>query len=216
LGRAVLFTSDVKNRWAADWLQWEGYGKFWAQLTRDTMRRETGEQVAFSVARDGDEASVRLRVMSEQGAWRNDLVPRLSITAPDGGRRELVMRQTGPGHYAARLPVATAGSKPYTMALVAGPGLPADIARRAGTRRLFYPYPDEYRSYPPDLQLLRAIAERTGGKVGAGVGEIFDPQGDHGTRRTPLWPWLAGAALALYLLEILLRRAPWLRALFDR
>ena len=37
-GAPVLFASDVKNRWAADWLRWDGYGKFWAQLVRDTMR----------------------------------------------------------------------------------------------------------------------------------------------------------------------------------
>lgn len=216
LGRAVLFASDVKNRWAADWLQWDGYGKFWAQLTRDTMRRERGEQVRFSVGREGDEARVRLLVMSERGAWRNDLAPQLSVAGPDGGRQEITLRQTGPGHYEARLPVATAGSRPYTMALIAGPGLPGDLARRAGTRQLYYPYPDEYRSYPPNVELLQAIAQRTGGKVGASVAEIFDAQGDRGERSMPLWPWLAGAALVLYLLDLLLRRAPWLRRLFER
>ena len=40
LGRAVAFTSDVKDRWAHDWIAWRGYGKFWTQLVRETMRRE--------------------------------------------------------------------------------------------------------------------------------------------------------------------------------
>jgi uncharacterized membrane protein len=215
LGRSVLFSSDLKNRWAAQWLNWEGYGKFWAQLTRDTMRRDTGEQVAFSVERDGEEAIVTLRAMSERGEWRNGLAPRLSIGAVQGERRVLAMRQTGPGHYEARLPLPAAGGRADTVSLVVGPGLPADIVRRAGTRRMPFKYPDEYRSYPPDLPLLQAVAERTGGKVGASVAEIFDAQGDRGARRTPLWPWLVGAALAVYLLDIALRRAPWLRRLFE-
>jgi uncharacterized membrane protein len=216
LGRAVLFTSDVKNRWAADWLQWDGYGKFWSQLVRDTMRRDTGEQVGFSVVREGDEARIRLRVMTEQGAWRNSLAPRVRATLPGGALQELALRQVGPGHYAAALPVATAGNRPYTFELVGGPGVPRDIVRRAGTRQLFYPYPDEYRSYPPNLELLQAIAQQTGGKLGAGVSEIFDPQDDRGASRTSLWPWLAAAALVLYLLDILVRRAGFVRRLFDR
>ena len=39
LGQTAAFTSDAKNRWAADWLTWPGYGKFWAQLVRGLMRR---------------------------------------------------------------------------------------------------------------------------------------------------------------------------------
>ena len=112
--------------------------------------------------------------------------------------------------------MATAGNRPYTFALLPGAGLPGDIVRRAGTRQLFYPYPDELRSAPPDLELLHAVAEQTGGKVGASVTEIFDPQDDRGVSRKPLWPWLAAAALVLFLLDILVRRAPWMRRLFDR
>ena len=54
LGRTVLFASDVKNRWAAEWLHWDGYGKFWAQLVRDTMRRDSGEALRFRVEREGE------------------------------------------------------------------------------------------------------------------------------------------------------------------
>ncbi|MDQ3624571.1 MAG: VWA domain-containing protein, partial [Verrucomicrobiota bacterium] len=32
LGQAAAFTSDAKSRWAAEWLNWPGYGKFWAQV----------------------------------------------------------------------------------------------------------------------------------------------------------------------------------------
>lgn len=216
LGRSVLFASDLKNRWAADWLQWDGYGKFWSQLVRDTLRRDTGEQVMFSVVRDGDEASVRLRVIGDKGAWRNDLAPRVRLTAPGGEGRELALRQRGLGQYETTLQVATAADRPYTFEMVGGAGLPADIARRAGTRALFYPYADELRTRPPDLDLLQALALHTGGKLGASVAEIFDPRDDRGVSHRPLWPWFAAAALALYLLDILSRRAAFMRRLFER
>jgi hypothetical protein len=149
--------------------------------------------------------------MTDQGGWRNGLAPRVRATGPDGSRRDLLLRQTGPGHYDATLAVATAGNRPYTFAVVSGGGVGVETARRAGTRQLFYPYPDEYHSLPPDLELLTALAEQTGGKVGASVAEIFADRGDRGQSRTPLWPWLAAVALALYLADLFVRRAPWVR-----
>jgi uncharacterized membrane protein/uncharacterized protein YegL len=215
LGRSVLFASDVKNRWAAEWLRWDGYGKFWAQLVRDTMRRETAEQVVFRVVRDGDEAKVSLRLMTERGAWRNALSPQVRAIRPDGGTQTLALWQRGPGYYAASLPVATAGSRPYAFEVLPAGGVGTEAARRAGTRQLFYPYPDEYRSFPPDLELLETLAAQTGGKVGASVAEIFAAQGDHGVRHTALWPWLAAIGLLLYLCDIAVRRAPWFRRWLD-
>ena len=38
-GWSVAWTSDVKNRWAVDWIRWNGYPKFWGQMVRTTMRR---------------------------------------------------------------------------------------------------------------------------------------------------------------------------------
>ena len=179
------------------------------------MRRETAEQVVFRVAREGDEAKVSLRLMTERGAWRNALSPQVRASRPDGGTQTLALRQRGPGYYAASLPVATAGSRPYTFEVLPAGGVSAQTARRAGTRQLFYPYPDEYRSFPPDLELLETLAAQTGGKVGASVAEIFAAQGDHGVSRTALWPWLAAIGLLLYLCDIAVRRAPWFRRWLD-
>jgi hypothetical protein len=39
--------------------------------------------------------------------------------------------------------------------------------------------------------------------------EIFRPRGDGGVSSVPLWPYYAGAALLLFLLDILVRRTPW-------
>jgi hypothetical protein len=36
-GRSAAFTSDVRPDWAAAWLQWPGFGDFWARLVRQVM-----------------------------------------------------------------------------------------------------------------------------------------------------------------------------------
>lgn len=216
LGRTVVFASDAKNRWAANWLQWDGYGKFWSQLVRDTIRRDSDEQVRFDVERVGEQARVSLAMMDERGAWRNDLAPRVNVRAPDGAvpAQALALRQVAPGRYEASVPVATAGNAPYVFELLAEGEVGSATARRAGLRQLYYPYPDELRSFPPDVGLLSAIAQQTGGKLGASVEEIFDPRDDRGVARRALWPWLAAIGLVLYLLDLALRRAPFVRRLF--
>jgi len=65
------------------------------------------------------------------------------------------------------------------------------------------------------LELLHALADKTGGKLAPSVAEIFAAQGDRGTTTRLLWPWLAAFALVLYLCDLAVRRAPWVRRWLD-
>src|SRR5581483_7369957 len=37
LGRSAVFTSDAKSRWAANWVTWPGFDRFWANVFRDLL-----------------------------------------------------------------------------------------------------------------------------------------------------------------------------------
>jgi uncharacterized membrane protein len=216
LGRTVVFASDVKNRWAADWLAWPGYGKFWAQLVRDTMRRSSGEDMVLSVSREGQRAVVTLEAPTRDGNWRNQLTPALQVLRPGGARQTVPLKQHAPGAYRAEIPLDGVAEQAYEFRLESVGGISDAEARRLGTRRLYYPYPDEYRSLPPALSLLTALAEQTGGKVAPTTQQVFDAGTDRGRAETALWPGLAFAALLLYLLDIAVRRAPKIRSWLDR
>lgn len=202
LGKTAIFTSDVKNRWAVDWLEWDGYGKLWAQLVRETMRRQQREEIDFSVRRQGEGAIVTLEAVGEDGRYLNGLRPEVAVEAPDGRTTTLVLRQTGAGAYRAELPLLADPTAPYRFDLV-GNGLP----RRSDV--LFYAQADEYRLYPPNAPFLRAMSELSGGTYGPEPAEIFADHGDRTTIPLQLWPYLAVLALLAYLLDIALRRAPW-------
>src|SRR5881296_682085 len=58
LGRTAAFTSDLKDRWAVNWLRWNGYSKFWSQLVRETVRPRDNSELNLSVVRDGDHARI--------------------------------------------------------------------------------------------------------------------------------------------------------------
>ena len=45
-GATAAFTSDIQSRWAAPWLNWSGFGRFWVQLVRATMRHDRPQTFA--------------------------------------------------------------------------------------------------------------------------------------------------------------------------
>jgi Ca-activated chloride channel family protein len=197
LGKAVAFTSDVKTRWAAEWIGWKGYSKFWSQVVRETMRRRGDESFDFAVTRKSDSALISINAVAADGRFRNELRPQVRVIGPDQKVSVLDVPQVGPGAYEARMRLAPNAAYSFRAA-AAGAG--------GATRTLEFSYPAEYHFYPPDIQKLRLISESTGGILTPQGAEIFDPRGESVPYPTRLWPGLCGAALILYLLDILLRR----------
>ncbi len=90
-------------------------------------------------------------------------------------------------------------------------GIPEEALDQVGrTRTVFYPYPDEYRFYPPDVEKLEGLSRETGGKVGPTMEESSQVGDERASVETSLAPIFMGLALLLYLLDIAVRRAPWL------
>jgi uncharacterized membrane protein len=210
MGRAVAFTSDVKNRWAVDWLRWDGYGKFWSQLVRETARRTRGADIDFTVDRKGNAAEVELTVVDESGRYPRGLAPALRVTGPSRDVATVPLRQVAPGRYRASVPVSISPSSPWRFELDAE-GIPEKaLDKAARTRAVFYPYPDEYRFYPADVAKLEALANETGGKLSPSIEEVFEVGDERASVPTALAPILTALALLLYFLDIGIRRAPWL------
>jgi uncharacterized membrane protein len=197
LGKTAAFTSDLKDRWAAEWLGWQGYPKFWAQLVRETMRRRDDNEFDFRVSRVNDEAKITINAIQKDGQFRNKLQSQVRIIAPDQSVSVVDVNQVGPGSYEASAPMPQKG--PYLFRAV-------DETSGGPSRILPYSYPDEYHFYPPNTDVLRAISRETGGGFQPEASAIFNPNGEMTAVPTPLWRIFASFALVLYLLDVLLRR----------
>ena len=55
LGRSAVFASDAKPRWAADWVTWKGYDKFWTNLAAILLpHAQAGEATVEFDSANGD------------------------------------------------------------------------------------------------------------------------------------------------------------------
>src|SRR5205809_3168936 len=183
LGKTVAFTSDLKDRWAVDWLRWKAYPKFWSQLIRETTRRRDDNEFDFRVVRDGNEAKVTINAIRKDGQFRNKMETQVRVISPDQSVSEVLVRQVGPGSYEAKFPLTKKGS--YLFRAV-GPD------SGAASRVLAYSYPDEYHFYPPNTDLLRSISAETKGRFQPRTEDVFETSGDTTALPTPLWPYLGG------------------------
>jgi uncharacterized membrane protein len=197
LGKTVAFLSDLKDRWAVDWLRWNGYPKFWSQLVRETMRRRDDNEFDFRVVKDGDEAKISINAIRKDGQFRNKLETHVTVVGPDQAVAEVPVHQVGPGAYEAKYPLTGKGSYLF-RAVAPGSG--------GSSRVLAYSYPDEYHFYPPNTELLRSISTETKGRFQPHAEDIFESNGESTALPTPLWPVLASLALVLYVTDVLLRR----------
>ena len=208
LGRTVAFLSDIKNRWAVDWLGWDGYGKLWAQVVRASIRRDTGEELALRVVREGHEAIVTLTALEPDGGYRDRLLPKLRVNVPDGEHTMHTMSQLGPGRYQVRVPLKPSQAAPYGFELIETAGITSEELAKAAPASLFYGQTDEYRVVPADESLLRAVSVETGGRFMPKTEEIFAVDRDSGEVSRSLWQFCAAAALLAFLLELVVRRMP--------
>ena len=222
LGQAVAFTSDVKNRWAVDWLRWPGYAKFWAQLVRSTMRhdaRARGQGYELQAVSTPPYVKVRVDAVASDDRFISSLDTQLEVIAPTaglpglpGGKGEVVLRApmqiTAPGRYEAELRLPRTGAfllRAIHRSKAAQPGAVGPVVAESwGTLALSYPR--EYLALPPDLELLGRVAAVSQGARYASAAAALDPGDEKIRYLRALWAWLCGAAIGLLLLDVLLRR----------
>ena len=204
LGQAAAFTSDAKSRWAAEWFQWPGYGKFWAQTVRGLMRKS--DQASFEVQsrENGGKLLLTIDAVQPDGTFRNQLPITVNALGPGGETKTVAATQEGPGQYRAQLDLAPEGT---TLVSVNSPDLPDGGYTFGHTRS----YPREFLSTETNEPLLRSLADLTHGKFAPTPADIFTRPATAVPQRRDITNSLLIAALTLLPLDIWMRRRQWAR-----
>ncbi|MEZ6046869.1 MAG: VWA domain-containing protein [Planctomycetaceae bacterium] len=201
LGMSVAFTSDANNRWAAEWLSWPGFSKFWAQLIRNTMRKSDSRGVSVELTQHDQLASLELDAVDLTGRFLNNAETDLTLIDPQLNKQNLQLNQIGPGKYKTSFDVLQPGA--YHLELTQKQSGQVQFQQSRG---MIVGYPDELRLKPTNHELLESLAEMSGGKFNPSAEEVFRNESESVGRPTPLWPYLLALALLLFLLDVALRR----------
>ena len=201
LGRAVAWTSDLSGRWAAEWLGWEGFADFVAQLVSWTLPTPEDETLTAEVRLEGNQVLITVEALGPDGRPRNFLNTRARLIAPDGSATEVAVPQVAAGRYQERVKVTQPGA--YLVQVLQSQGETPVGTRTLG---LIVPYSPEYRVLSPNTELLRDLARVTGG------GQLTDPAQAFAHTLTavervrPVWSWLLLLAVLLFPLDVAVRR----------
>jgi Ca-activated chloride channel homolog len=200
LGRTAVFASDVKDRWATNWIKWRGYGPFFAAVVHAIERQRPRlldlEAVAGPIDQGRREIRVSIEARDQNGGYRDLLRPTVTVSSEQGRTANVSLRQVAPGRYEATV-LADAG-RPVTLTTTDPSGTISRVVVADSAA--------EYRFRPTDEPLLRSIASATGGTWKPEMAQLAAAPTDRHSERRPLWPALTIAALCLWFIDLLLRR----------
>jgi Ca-activated chloride channel homolog len=201
LGRTAAFTSDAKAKWGVLWLRWREFNKFWAQLTRWTLRSGTRSDTVARVERHDDVGEVIVDAVDSKGEFINFLDSEVGVVSPNRERQVIDLEQVGPGRYRGRFPAPQEGV--YLVGMAQRRGETMVGSQLAG---LVVPYAQELRDLGVDEPLLRELTELTGGSGLADPRDAFLKARRHSRIAVDVWPWMVGLVAFMVLPEIALRR----------
>lgn len=198
LGQVATFTSSTDGAWADRWRAWPGFHTFWTAIARATLRPRTTDPVSVRVVADPRRPEVR-RVLVAAPTLAEDPAPVVMVARRAGeDGTPLAVRPVAPGVFAGEVPLEAG------FVVIARMPWDPDPTAAAGEDRS---YPEEFTAFGADRDALGALAALGGGRVLRGPEEAFSPPAAEPVPRAMRAPLLA-AALALYLLGILLLRLP--------
>ena len=214
LGQSLAWTSDVKNRWAVEWLRWPGFGQFFGQLVREHMRTKHRRELDMKTEVVGGEVRATIDAFGPDERFENGLDSTLTVIGPmpSTAKRDVPMKQTAPGRYEAAFLLDKYGS--FLLRAehkrLAEDGKKTAVAVSYG--HVSNPYPVELSRFEPDKTTLAQVAAATGGLVDPDPRKVSDPGDEKITYHEDLWPRAILAAIIVFLLDLFVRRV----RIFDR
>lgn len=195
LGRVTAWTADATARWAADWIVWDRYVDFWGSVVGDVVPpgRESPPVVDVRGGSLGVSYTVEDVPLTATAS--------ATVRSPNGEVSVVPLARTAENEFSGQVDAGVLGA--YWVAVsVFDDG--AMIA--SGSSGAVSSYSDEFAFREPDPTLAADLAELSGGRVDPDAASVFDPAAVLGRAITPIWRWLAMAALALFLIDVTLRR----------
>ena len=195
LGRAAVFASDAKSRWAASWVAWQGFDRLWTNIFRDLLPHGNESEATARYDAANEEIVVEYHLSNK--AAEPAAPPDLYVIGPNDFRHPLEVTRVSPGTYRGRVRIGTQEGLFRVRPL---------NETRAFPETGIYRQESELSDYGSNDTLLKSIAQSTGGRFNPVVRQLFDSGGQYIDSTLRLWPGLLGLAVLLNLIELGMRK----------
>ena len=179
LGRAAVFTSDAKSRWAERLGHLDGVRHLLVQRLPRSAPARRGRRGQSGVRQR--QRRVGGRLPPRPPVEEPDAVPDIYVFGPDGFQRPVKVSKVASGAFRGRVSIG------HRRGLFR-------FRTLAESRRLpevgFYRQEEELTEYGSNEFLLRQISEFTGGRFNPSPTQIFDAGGRYVSSTLRLWPAL--------------------------
>jgi hypothetical protein len=181
-GVTAAFTSDIQSRWAAPWLNWSGFGKFWVQLVRQTMRHDVPKTLQLAADAAAGRLFFALDATDHDGRFIDGAEASVRVTGSDGNSSTAILTQVAPGRYAGS---QAAGQGTYWLEGQIHRDDDGRLIDSVQNGIVVRHMPEGVSHVDGDLQRAEAT----------------------GLRTMLLWSWLLGAGLVVLVVDLTVRRA---------
>ncbi len=199
LGRTAAFTSDTFGMWSKEFLSHPGFASLWMDIINWTVPTGSETDIALESRLDGAGAEVSALLGSplEEGEQLT-----ATLVDAEGQTKVMELLPTGGGRYGAGLEQIAQG-----VYLVSVTRLNEGKVVSHAQGGFAVPYPAEFsiQNYSGE-ELLKALAEKTGGRVLTDPAEVFATAKDPSRRLTDITWWLLLVAVLAWPVDIALRR----------
>jgi len=201
LGRSAVWTSDLENRWATQWLNWDGFPRFSAQLVGWTLPEPQVDGLSVNARVEENIGVIELEAQSPNGEPLNFLFAQATLVGPDLNISETEFQQVGPGRYRSELKL----SNPGTYLVRVGVNEGSDSLGQV-LLGLILPYSPEYQTPGTDNQFLYQLARITGGGQLVESNQAFIHNLTSVDIAKEIWQPLLLIAILLFPIDIAVRR----------
>lgn len=203
LGRTVAFTSDSGGAWTQDWLNWDDFALFWAQVVRWSIIDGSTNQLESHVILRNNQPVIAVHARDLEGDFLNNLTLQANVVMMNNNTPQTIpLHQVAPGYYEAEFDGDSEGVYLLTTHVIDDTNIsPAPII---GWVRGYSP---EYNIQTSASDILEQLATATGGQdLSANPEAIFTPPVQQIRTYEPIWRYLVLLALILLPFDVAIRR----------
>ncbi|MFC1855355.1 VWA domain-containing protein [Thermodesulfobacteriota bacterium] len=201
LGRSAAFTSDAKDRWAADWVGSDEYSKFWSQLVRWTLKKDESSNYDVNLIKKNNKLMISVDAVDEKGDFLNFASLKATVVYPDFETRNITLNQTGAGRYEATEEILKSGTYFVNVSRHEGNEITESI-----NSGISLPYLDEYKRFEVNTKFLTHLINVTNGRFLHNAKDVFEHTKDPAITFNKIIAPLILIAIILFVLDAMIRK----------